>query len=37
MQTMPGLPRQPRGEMVDIDAEGHIRGLSSAFAGDHGL
>ncbi len=28
MQTMPGLPRQPRGEAVDIDAEGHIRGLS---------
>jgi formyltetrahydrofolate synthetase len=28
MQTMPGLPRQPRGESVDIDAGGHIRGLS---------
>jgi formate--tetrahydrofolate ligase len=28
MQTMPGLPTQPRGEKIDIDAKGNIVGLS---------
>lgn len=27
IQTMPGLPRRPRGEGVDIDSEGNITGL----------
>jgi formyltetrahydrofolate synthetase len=28
IQTMPGLPSHPRGESIDIDAKGNIRGLS---------
>jgi len=28
MQTMPGLPRQPRGEKIDVDPLGHVTGLS---------
>ena len=27
MRTMPGLPRRPAGEDVDIDSEGRIVGL----------
>jgi len=28
IQTMPGLPSHPRGEDIDIDAKGNIKGLS---------
>jgi len=28
IQTMPGLPSHPRGENIDIDAKGNIKGLS---------
>jgi formate--tetrahydrofolate ligase len=28
VQTMPGLPARPRGERIDIDAKGKIKGLS---------
>ncbi|MDD5156360.1 MAG: formate--tetrahydrofolate ligase [Candidatus Omnitrophica bacterium] len=28
IQTMPGLPSHPRGENIDIDTQGNIRGLS---------
>ncbi len=28
IQTMPGLPRHPRGENIDIDSSGNIKGLS---------
>ncbi|MBI4707066.1 MAG: formate--tetrahydrofolate ligase [Candidatus Omnitrophica bacterium] len=28
IQTMPGLPKHPRGENIDIDKEGNIKGLS---------